>query len=131
MEEMRERLAKATKAAAALAESLEPFEGAPLHKLQDWIAKQEGDVKCGQCGAPLPRGNDATICIACGTERVPSSPHAVEFNFKLSFAFLQFLESIHPPSKVGSYTPTLCDIMGFCAIHIRLSVLLSVLLSCL
>lgn len=102
MEQIRTRLAAATSAATALAKSLEALDENTLQALELWLAKQEGDLRCGQCRAQMPRGKAASVCIACGSKR-PPLPNSLDFDFKVSFAFLQFLETIHPPLKVGAH----------------------------
>ncbi|KAG0578144.1 hypothetical protein KC19_4G001100 [Ceratodon purpureus] len=101
MEQIRARLAAATSVAAALAKSLEALDENTLQTLELWLSKQEGNLRCGQCCAQMPRGKATSVCIACGSKR-PPLPNTLEFDFKVSFAFLQFLETIHPPLKSGS-----------------------------
>lgn len=102
MEQIRTRLAAATSAATALAKSLDALDENTLETLEFWLAKQEGDSKCGQCRAQMPRGKETSVCIACGSKR-PPLPNTPAYDFKVSFAFLQFLETIHPSLKVGSH----------------------------
>lgn len=108
MEQIRTRLAAATSAATALAKSLEALDENTLQTLEKWLAKQEGGSRCGHCRAQMPRGKEASMCISCGSKR-PPPPNNLEYDFKVSFAFLQFLETIHPPLKSGnrrSWNPT-------------------------
>lgn len=72
-----------------------------LITLEEWIRQRggENDVKCGRCGAPFLRGEEASICVACGNEP-PPKPNPTKFNYKLSIAFLRFLETIHRPIEV-------------------------------
>ncbi len=101
MEQIRTRLAAATSAAPALAKSLDALDENTLQTLEFWLAKQDGDSKCGKCRART-RGKEASVCIACGSKR-PPLPNTRAYDFKVSFAFLQFLETIHPPLKVGAH----------------------------
>lgn len=102
MEQIRTRLAAATSAATALAKSLEALDENTLQTLEKWLAKQEGGSRCGHCRAQMPRGKEASMCISCGSKR-PPPPNNLEYDFKVSFAFLQFLETIHPPLKVSAH----------------------------
>ncbi len=72
-----------------------------LISLEEWIRQRggENDVKCGRCGAPFLRGEEASICVACGNEP-PPKPNPTKFNYKLSIAFSRFLETIHRPIEV-------------------------------
>jgi len=101
MEQIRTRLAAATSAATALAKSLDALDENTLQTLEFWLANQEGDSKCRKCRAQMPRGKETSVCITCGSKRLPV-PNTSAYDFKVSFAFLQFLETIHPPLKVGA-----------------------------
>jgi hypothetical protein len=72
-----------------------------LITLEEWIRQRggENDVKCRRCGAPFLRGEEASICVACGNVP-PPKPNPTKFNYKLSIAFLRFLETIHRPIEV-------------------------------
>lgn len=100
MEQIKSRLAAATSAATELAKSLDALDENTLQTLEVWLAKQEGELKCAKCRALMPRGRETSVCIACGCKR-PPLPNTPAYDFKVSFAFLQFLETIHPPLQVG------------------------------
>ncbi|KAH8937710.1 hypothetical protein BDL97_16G041900 [Sphagnum fallax] len=126
VERVRARLAKqlnlattsSTSAPSSADESLEPPPdagggGFELVTLQEWIRKEGagaggGDaVKCGRCEAPFLRGDEASICIACGSRRLTKLDNSYNNNattkldYKLSIAFSRFLETIHRSIEVG------------------------------
>ncbi|CAM6051794.1 unnamed protein product [Sphagnum compactum] len=87
--------------------------GFELVTLQEWIRKEGGGagggdvVKCGGCEAPFLRGDEASICIACGSQRLTKLNNSYNNNattkldYKLSIAFSRFLETIHRSIEVG------------------------------
>jgi hypothetical protein len=86
--------------------------GFELVTLQEWIRKEGGGagggdpVKCGGCEAPFLRGDEASICIACGSQRLTNLNNSYNNNattkldYKLSIAFSRFLETIHRSIEV-------------------------------
>lgn len=86
--------------------------GFELVTLQEWIRKEGGGagggdvVKCDGCEAPFLRGDEASICIACGSQRLTKLNNSYNNNattkldYKLSIAFSRFLETIHRSIEV-------------------------------
>jgi len=126
VERVRARLAKqlnlattsSTSASSSADESPEPpldagGGGFELVTLQEWIRKEGGGagggdvVKCGGCEAPFLRGDEASICIACGSQRLTklnnsyNNNASTKLDYKLSIAFSRFLETIHRSIEVG------------------------------
>jgi hypothetical protein len=126
VERVRARLAKqlnlattsSTSASSSADESPEPpldagGGGFELVTLQEWIRKGGGGagggdvVKCGGCEAPFLRGDEASICIACGSQRLTklnnsyNNNASTKLDYKLSIAFSRFLETIHRSIEVG------------------------------
>jgi hypothetical protein len=83
--------------------------GFELVTLQEWIRKEGGGagggevVKCDGCEAPFLRGDEASICIACGSQRLTklNNNATTKLDYKLSIAFSRFLETIHRSIEVG------------------------------
>jgi len=130
VERVRARLAKqlnlattsSTSASSSADESPEPpldagGGGFELVTLQEWIRKEGGGagggdvVKCGGCEAPFLRGDEASICIACGSQRLTklnnsyNNNASTKLDYKLSIAFSRFLETIHRSIEV-LYSPS-------------------------